>query len=145
MLESEYFGASRRGRPKHRRKAITGIVTGLVLTVGAAIGGYYTFEAGKGRDFFVLIMLPGLAFSIWGCGHLARHRGYPTYSAYLLFGLGLTVIGCLIGALPGTLEAKTAGFVFVFGTLLPAVVILALPVKKDHRVHRRHKREPTGF
>ena len=87
----------------------------------------------------------GLAFSVWGCGHLSRHRGYPTYAAYFLFGLGLTIIGGLIAGLPGMLEAKTVGFIFVFATLVPAVVLMALPVKKDNRVHRRHRREQIGF
>ena len=145
MLESQYF-RSERPRKHHRRKAITGILLGLLLVIGAAVGGYYTFEAGKGgRDFFVLLMLPGLIFSVWGCGHLARHRGYPTYAAYLLFGGGLALIGGLIAALPGMLAAKTAGLIFVFATMVPTVVLMSLPVKKDNRIHRRHRREPVGF
>ena len=90
-------------------------------------------------------MLPGLACSMWGGGHLARHRGYPTYAAYFLFGGGLALIGALIAALPGMLAAKTAGLIFVFGAMVPTVVLMTLPVKKDNRIHRRHRREPTGF
>ena len=143
MLESQYF-KSERPRKRHRRKAITGLVLGMLLVLAAAIICYYTSQ-GKRTDFIVLLMLPGLAFSVWGCGHLSRHRGYPTYAAYFLFLLGLIIIGALIGALPGMAQTKTAGFIFLFATLVPAVVLMALPVKKDHRVHRRHRRENVGF
>ena len=144
MLESQYF-RSERPRKRHRRKAITGLTFGLMLVLCAALIAYFYFEPGKRTDFIALLMLPGLAFSVWGCGHLSRHRGYPTYAAYFLFLLGLGIIGALIGGLPGMLQAKTVGFIFVFATLVPAVVLMALPVKKDTRVHRRHRRENVGF
>ena len=116
----------------HRLKAFIGIVLGLGIAIGAAIGAYYDWQPDELSKFGLLVLV-ALPFGIWGCAHLARARGYPSDIAYVLFFLTV-VAGTAIAA--SKITALLLGFSFVFVVLFPVIVILIVLPKKPHSSHR---------
>jgi len=117
-------------RKQHGGRAVIAISTGLLLAIAAAVIAYFEYVPGKGTKWMLLV-LPALPLTVWGCSHLARYRGYPSGAAYGLFVLGI-IASNFVAANRSPL---TIGFAFVFMALLPAVVLLVLPKKSDHFRH----------
>jgi hypothetical protein len=111
-------------RKQHRMRAAFGIVTGVLLAIVAAVASYSDYAPGKGTKW-ILLILPALALVAWGCSHLARHRGYPSAAGYGLLIMGFFAAGFIKGAS----TPFTVGFALVFVAVLPAVVLLALPIR----------------
>ena len=79
-----------------------------VLLAGASVA--LSFQEMTPVPFRVVLLLAGIAVYLWGCAALAEAKGYS--SAIVL--------------------------TFIFGLLLPAVLLVVLPDKNAH-CHRRHR------
>ena len=117
----------------HRLKAFIGIVLGLGITIGAAVGAYYDWQPDEFSKFSLLVLC-ALPFAIWGCAHLARARGYPSDIAYVLFFL-TTVAGTAFVSIK--IPALLLGSSFLLVILFPVIFILLVLPKKAHSP-RRH-------
>ena len=119
-------------RHPHALKATIGTGTGIVLALAAAIMTHLTYVPGRGSKWALLI-LPALPLVAWGSLHLAQHRGYPSGA-----GCGLFIVGLFVsGLIAGSRGVTAVGVAIIFVTLLPAVVLLALPRKSGRHHHRR--------
>src|SRR5438552_13648060 len=100
---------------RHRIRAVIGTGIGLAALTVAAVGAYFDDKPGKGTKWAWLV-LPAVPLVGWGCGHLARYRGYPSTAAYGLFVLA-SIVSSLIGINRSPL---TFGVAFVFLGLMPS-------------------------
>jgi hypothetical protein len=90
---------SQRLKSRYKKKCFAGLGAGIPLLV--ASGAICLFSGDEYRPWFVVPLLAGLPFYIWGCVALAKAKGYST--------------AIVITA--------------VFGLLLPLVILIALPDK----------------
>jgi hypothetical protein len=130
--ESEPMSGSRH----HTVKAALGIGASFVFLF-IPLAGIYLDPKGKLIWLWVLLFFSTIPAVGWGASHLARARGYPSAT-----GSTICVIGYFVAAFLGTTLRHPLVFALgiVFITLLPVVVLFALPSKNRPR-RKRHYEE----
>jgi|SRR2546429_2691394 len=112
---------------KRKWRAVAGMVAGLLLMSVGAAGTYIYWKPGRYNPW-AFMLLAGVPLAVWGCASLAKSKGYSSAIAYGSFMVAWITAGVV---LPKNF-VPAIGFVFLFVTLLPGIVVLVLPDKGNY-------------